>query len=174
MVSMCIFYFWELESRLVSTVDLQVCSSIAGWKNPYRPSSQPRWGLCSHLPEAGVGADALGGGTWLPIDFAPAQLLTDPTVVPDDGIWHSIFPQQCSLNQLSGNVVLLPLAAGWSEENIFKNPNNKLVLNDFQCPPQLFSVPSPEWMMFVPTLAQLFLSSAVMGWLNHLQLHLNA
>lgn len=48
-----------------------------------------------------------------PLTSAPAQLPTDPTVVPDDGIGHTIFPQQCSLKQLSVNVVvLLPLAAG--------------------------------------------------------------
>lgn len=43
----------------------------------------------------------------------PAQLLSDPTAVPDDGIGHTVFPQQCCLKQLSVKVVVvLSLAAG--------------------------------------------------------------
>lgn len=58
-----------------------------------------------------MGADVVGGGTWLPISSAPAQLPADRTVVQDDGISHT-FPTAVQALAVVSVVVLLSLAAG--------------------------------------------------------------
>lgn len=54
-----------------STSRAELWGHDAGPRKGPADSTGARWGLWSHLPEAEMGADALGGGTCLSVNFCP-------------------------------------------------------------------------------------------------------